>query len=122
MEIIQAPISTNHMSAMFFEGVVATGEKDGKNYTLKTYQTGELGYNDQMYLGAEIRELGVSGAINDVDIDEEQTVDIYVDKFLVITEEGVELTLTTELLPDENMIFNDFEEAWIGFNNFINNK
>lgn len=121
MEIIQHPVSPNHMSAMFFEGVVATGVKDGKNYTLKTYQTGELGFNDQMYMGAEIRELGASGAINDVDIDEENTVDIYVDKFLVITEEnGMDLPLISELLPDGDMIFNDFPEAVGMFNQFLN--
>jgi hypothetical protein len=77
MKILQEPISDNHLSAMFFDGVVAV---DGEN-ALVTYQDGELGYKEDLYIGGAIRELGETGAINDNDIDEEETVDIYDDKF-----------------------------------------
>jgi len=117
MKIVQQPISGNHESAMFFDGVVATGEKDGKKYTLKTWQTGELNYNGKDYSEGQIRQLGQMGILDDTDIDEEETVDIYVDRFLAITEEGQEVDDEIQ----EN-VFNDFEEAIEAFENFLNNK
>lgn len=121
MKILQNPISEEHKSAMFFDGVVATGEKDGKKYTLKTFQDGELVFWDDLYIGAEIRELAETRVgkskhylINDVDVDEEETVDIHVDKFLAITEEGVEVD--TE---KQDNIYNDFDEAVEAFKNFL---
>ena len=114
MKIIQNPISDEHKSAMFFDGIVATGERDGKKYTLKTFQDGKVGFNDKLYIGSEIRTLGETGAINDTDIDEEDTVDIYVDKFFVITEEGVVLDK-----EEDFDVYNEFDEAVIVFRNFL---
>jgi hypothetical protein len=107
MKILQNPISDNHLSAMFFDGVVA---EDG-DYSLVTYQDGELGYKDKLYIGAEIRELGETGAINDNDVDEEFTVDIYVDKFFAIKYNDTIL---------EEYIYNDYDEAIEEFENFLN--
>lgn len=115
MKTIQKPLSDDHQSAMFFDGVVATGTKDGINFTLKTFQDGEVGFNDKLYIGSEIRALGETGAINDTDIDEEDTVDIYVDKFFAITVEGVEVD--TE---EQDNIYNDYEEALEAFKDFLN--
>jgi len=113
MKTVQTPISDNHQSAMFFDGVVATGTKDGVNYTLKTYQDGEISYKDKLYVGSEIRDLGATGAINDDDIEAEDSVDVYVDRFFVITAEGAEVN-------DENEVENDYEEAIEAFENFLN--
>ena len=107
MKILQEPISDNHLSAMFFDGVVAV---DGEN-ALVTYQDGELGYKEDLYIGGAIRELGETGAINDNDIDEEETVDIYVDKFFAISYKGTVL---------EDTVYNDYEEAIEEFENFLN--
>ncbi len=115
MKTIQNPISDNHHSAMFFHGVVATGEKDGKNYTLKTFQDGELEFDGDLYIGDTIRELGKTGKINDDDVEEEITVGILVDKFFAITEEGVEVDV------DENdHIYNYYNDAMKAFENFLN--
>jgi len=104
MKILQKPISVNHKSAMFFDGLVA--ECDGN--TLTTYNDGELYYKDKLYVGAEIRELGETGAVNDGDIEAEVTVNILVDKFFVINN-------------DEDKIFVDYDEAIQEFETFLNN-
>lgn len=117
MEILQKPITEDHESAMFFNGIVATGEKGGKKYTLKTFQDGELGYRNKLYVGGEIRELAKLGVIDDADVDEEDIVDIFVDKFFVITEEGEEVDVDSY---DDNLYFNDYEQAIEGFENFLN--
>jgi len=114
MKILQNPISGKHKSAMFFDGVVATGKRDGKKYTLKTFQDGEVGFDAKMYIGAQIRALGETGAINDFDIDLEDRIDIFVDKFLAITEEGVEV----DTVKQDN-IYNEFDEAVEAFKNFL---
>ena len=84
MKKLQNPVSDNHKSAMFFDGVVATHN----GYVLKTFQDGELMFMDKEYIGAEIRELGQKGLLDDQDIDSEDTVDIMVDKFLAIYKDG----------------------------------
>jgi len=122
MEIIQAPISTNHMSSMFFNGVVAYGKaNNGKTYVLRTEQQGQIVFEGQEYLEGQIRELGKSFAIDDNDIDAEDEVTILVDNFLTIAEveEGNLENILDMDLQDESRIFNDFEEGWIGFNNFL---
>jgi len=122
MEIIQAPISTNHMSSMFFDGVVAYGKaNNGKTYVLRTEQQGQIVFEGQEYLEGQIRELGKSLAIDDNDIDAEDEVTILVDNFLTIAEveEGNLENILDMDLQDESRIFNDFEEGWIGFNNFL---
>jgi hypothetical protein len=111
MKIIQIPITANHKSAMFFDGVIATAKSknlDG-DYSLVTYQDGELVYNDKLYVGKEI--LALIGIINDTDIEDEVTVDIHVDKFFSINYNGTVL---------EDLIFCDYDEAIAGFQEFIN--
>jgi hypothetical protein len=105
MKILQNPISDSHLSAMFFDGVVATKG----DYSLVTYQDGELVYDDKLYIGKEI--IGLSDVINDVDIEDEVTVDIHVDKFFAIKYNDVIL---------EEYIYNDFDEAIEEFKNFLN--
>lgn len=106
MKIIQKPVSVNHKSAMFFDGVIAI---DG-NHSLVTYQDGELVYNDKLYVGAEIRELGETGAVNDGDVEAEVTVDIHVDKFFAINYNGTIL---------EDYVYCDFDEAIKEFEIFL---
>ena len=106
MKILQTPISANHTSAMFFDGVVAT---EGNN-SLVTMQDGELVYNDKLYIGKEI--IGLSDVINDVDIDDEVTVDIHVDKFFAINYNGAVL---------EDYVYGNYDEAMLEFTNFLKN-
>ncbi len=111
MKILQIPITANHKSAMFFDGVIATAKSknlDG-DYSLVTYQDGELVYNDKLYVGKEI--LALIGIINDESIEDEVTVDIHVDKFFSINYNGTVL---------EDLIFCDYDEAIAGFQEFLN--
>jgi hypothetical protein len=121
MKTIQQPISNVHKSSMFFDGVVATGEKDGKKYELRTQQIGEITIfpeQDELSpihaIGEEIRKLGDDGVINDNNIEEGDTVDICVDNFLVIAEEG-----DANYVEDEERIFNYYDEAIEAFKKFL---
>jgi hypothetical protein len=107
MKILQTPISPNHTSPMFFDGVIAT---EG-NSSLVTFQDGELVYNDKLYIGREIIKL--SYFINDVDIDEEVSVDIHVDKFFAIKHNDVVL---------EDYVYNNYDVAISEFTNFLKNS
>lgn len=109
MKILQTPISANHKSAMFFDGVIATGGRVHK-CSLITFQDGELVYDDKLYIGKEI--IGLSDKINDQDIDDEVTVDIHVDKFFAIVIDG-------QKVEDEDDVYNDFDEAIEAFKEFI---
>lgn len=101
MKILQNLVSDNHKSSMFFDGVVATQN----GYELRTYQDGEIGFNNKHYIGVEIRELGQQGLINDTDIENEDIVDIMVDKFIAIYKEG-----SNE--PIHNLfIFDNYDDA-----------
>jgi len=111
MKILQTPISANHKSAMFFDGVVATAKSknlDG-DYSLVTLQDGELVYDDKLYVGKEI--IGLSDAINDVDVEDEVTVDIHVDKFFAIQYNDTVI---------EEYVYCDYDEAIEGFTQFLN--
>lgn len=108
MKIIQNPISENHKSAMFFHGVVAT---EG-NHSLVTYQDGELLFMDNEHIGAEIRELGQKGLIDDNDIENEDTVDIHVDKFFAITTDGANV-------GEDDAVYCDYDEAIEAFEEFL---
>jgi hypothetical protein len=110
MKILQTPITANHKSAMFFDGVIATAKSknlDG-DYSLVTYQDGELVYNDKLYVGKEIQDL--IGIINDTDIENEVIVDIHVDKFFVIKYGDALL---------EDFVYCDFDEALKAFEDFL---
>ena len=100
MEIIQKPISPEHKSAMFFDGVIA--RKDGLE--VRTYQTGEILFMGMILVGLEIVKLGQTGIIDDEVIEEEHTVDIHVDKFLVIAEQDGNIL-------DEDYIFDNYDDA-----------
>ena len=111
MKIIQKPQSANHKSAMFFDGVIATAKSknlDG-DYSLVTYQDGELVYKDKLYVGAETKLL--IGLVDDNDIENEDVVDIHVDKFFSINYNGTVL---------EDLIFCEYDEAIAGFQEFLN--
>ena len=100
MEIIQKPISPEHKSAMFFDGVIA--RKDGLE--VRTYQTGEILFMGMLLVGLEIVKLGQTGIIDDEVIEEERTVDIHVDKFFVIAEQDGNVL-------DEDYIFDNYDDA-----------
>jgi len=104
MKILQTPISASHLSAMFFDGVVATNG----DYSLVTYQDGELVYDDKLYVGKEI--IGLSDDINDVDIEDEVTVDIHVDKFFAIKYNDTIL---------EEYVMSHYDDAMLVFTNFL---
>lgn len=101
MKILQNPISPNHKSAMFFDGIVAT--KGGLE--ARTFQSGELEFMDNEHIGEEIVELGRKGLINDDDVENEETVDIHVDKFI-----GIYLAGTDELF-DEDYLYDNYDDA-----------
>jgi len=90
---------------MFFDGVIATKG----DYSLATIQDGELVYDDKLYIGKDI--ITLTDKINDVDIDDEVTVDIWVDKFFAIKFNDTIL---------EEYVYCDFDDAIEGFTNFLN--
>jgi hypothetical protein len=110
MKILQTPFSNAHKSAMFFEGSIAYS----RGYDLKTYQDGEIVFNKEIYVGKEIIELGKTGSINDNDIDLEERVDILVDKFFTITVDDV--------VVDDTLMFNDYDEAIEEFKDFLDDN
>jgi hypothetical protein len=107
MKILQKPFSDNHKSAMFFHGIIAT--KD--NYTLETFQDGEIAYEDKIYVGVETPELAKLDEVFDNDIEDELIVEIYVDKFIVIKYKG-------ELISDE-LMFDNYDEAMQKFKYYL---
>ena len=106
MKILKTPITANHKSAMFFDGIIAIGNDS----VLTTYQTGEIVYNGKTYVGKEIQSL--IGILNDTDIEDEITIEILVDKFFTIEYKGVVL---------EDIVFDNYDEAIKGFETFLNN-
>jgi len=111
MKILQNQVSEVRKSPFFYHGVIA----EGKGFKLETYQDGELVYDDGLtmktYVGAETPKLAKTDCY-DADIDAEVIVDIYVDKFFIITKDGVPF-------DDESMIFTEYDEAILGFKNFL---
>lgn len=101
METLQKPISPEHKSAMFFDGVIA--RKNGLE--LRTYQDGEIQFMGMVLVGLEIVKLGQTGIIDDEVIEEERTVDILVDKFIAVYEEGKENPM------DEDHIYDNYDDA-----------
>jgi hypothetical protein len=104
MKILQQPISVNHKSAMFFDGLVA--ECDGNKLT--TYNDGEINFMGNIHVGKELIDLGQKELINDDDI-EKETVDILVDKFFMIND-------------NEDMLYDNYDEAIQAFETFLNKK
>ena len=101
MKTLQFPISVDHKSAMFFDGVIA--EHNG--FKLEMYQDGELIYDGDLYIGKAILDLAIDGSIGDPDVDDDHSpcVGVLVDKFFTITKEGV--------IVDDDLMFNDYDEA-----------
>ena len=122
MEIIQAPVSENHKSAMFFNGVVAYGKaENGKTYVLTTEGESEILYDGESWLSGQLRELATKFNIDDEMIEEEQEVDILVDGWLVIAEvngRNFEDILYAED-QDEDRIFDNYDDAIEGFELFL---
>jgi hypothetical protein len=112
MKILQTPISDNHKSAMFFNGVVA----EDKGYKLATYQDGEIEFMGNEHIGIEIIDLGKKGLINDNDVDNEETIDIFVDKFICIYNGDV---CDENLIDDGQLYFDNYDEAIEGFEEFL---
>ena len=100
METLQKPISDNHKSAMFFDGVIATRH----GLELRTFQTGEIQFMGNIFTGTTIIEMGKANLIDD-EVLEEPFVDILVDKFIAIYEEDRENPM------DEDYIFDNFDDA-----------
>jgi hypothetical protein len=103
MKILQEPISPNHLNAIFFDGVVAEGQYNRKNYTLETYQSGEVYFMGNIHAGKEVIDLGQKELINDDDI-ENETIDILVDKFIVLKCNG-------KIVNKDLLIFDNYNEA-----------
>lgn len=118
MKILQPLINYSHLSAFFYDGVIATGEKNGKQYLLVTNQTGEIivtiGDLEVYYSDKEIVKLGVDNIINDYDIDRGNNTVILVDKFFIITEIDEE----KEIFIDDYE-FDSYEEAIKCFEMFL---
>lgn len=122
MEIIQSPVSENHKSAMFFNGVVAYGKaKNGKTYVLTTETVGEILYEDKAYSGSELRELALQFGIDDDEIDAEENVGILVDAWLVIAEvNGMDFEDVLHVEDqDEDRIFDNYDDGIEEFENFL---
>lgn len=117
MNILQKPISDKHKSAMFFEGVIAEHNAEPNNLKLVTFQTGEIYFMGNIHVGNQIIELGKQGLIDDSDIEQaiynDGNVDILVDKFFTISINGV---------VDEDIIYNEYDEAIESFENLVTNQ
>ena len=99
MEILHRPLSPDHKSAMFFNGIIA--RKSGLE--LRTYQDGEINFKGNILIGFDIIKFGNTGLIDDEVLEEERDVSILVDKFFTITKDG-------EII-DDNLMFDDYDEA-----------
>ena len=105
MQIIQKPISADHKSAMFFNGLLATN----RGLELRTFNDGEIAYEGQHVIGDKIIEMGKANLINDNDIEDERNspVSILVDKFIAITNPNVD----DDGIFDEELIFDNYDDA-----------
>lgn len=107
MKTLQTPISEDHKSAMFFDGIIA---RDENGFSLETYQDGEIQFMGNVHVGLEIIELAKKGLIDDEDIENEETIDILVDKFFTIKH--------NDKLIDEDLMYDDYDEALEEFEEF----
>ena len=111
MKILQKQVSEFRQSPFFYHGVIA----ESKGFKLETYQDGELVYDEGLsmnsYVGADTPKLAETDCY-DTDIENEDIVDIYVDKFFAITKDGA-------LVDEDDLIFNKYNEALEGFKEFL---
>jgi len=110
MKILQTAVSETQKNAMFYHGVIATAD----GYKLETFQDGELTYDGDDYCGEETVELAKTD-LTDADLDDEVIVDIAVDKFFAITLNG-------ELVDEDKLVFDDYDEAIEAFEDFLNER
>lgn len=123
MKILQQPFTNRHKNAMFFDGKIF--ESDNGEYSIQTFQDGEVGYNNQMYAGKETIELREH--INDEDLEREdyRILTILVDKFfcLAYKDKPVEEEIENLDENEENLycdyVYCDYDEALQGFKNFL---
>jgi len=112
MKILQKQVSEIHDSAFFYHGVIA----EDKGFKLETYQDGEIMYDggDHMktYIGAETPKLATETDICDSDIENEDIVDIFVDKFFAITKDG-------EVMDEGELYFDNYSDAIHEFRKFV---
>lgn len=104
MKIIQEPVSDNHKSAMFFHGLVAING----DYAIKTWQDGEIELDNILYVGEDIR-LHLCDDITDEDIENENGINIYVDKFFVLAKRTKYGALRT--VDNDVFVYDNFDEA-----------
>src|SRR5208283_116284 len=114
MKILQKPISPKHKSAMFYDGIVAV---DG-DYSLVTYQSGEIGWKDEVYIDKQIINLAKSGFINDDNIETEDCLEIYVDKFITFAYKG-NVGVISEASEITKYFYNNYDEAIKAFEHFM---
>lgn len=109
MKILQNRVSEIHTSPFFYHGVIA----EHGDFKLETYQDGEIMYDcEKTYVGAETPKLATETDICDSDIENEDIIDIYVDKFFCITFDG-------KLLDVEDLYFDNYDDAIKEFEKLI---
>jgi len=122
MEILQARLSENHESSMFYNGVIAYGKaENGKTYVLTTEGQAEISMQHGNCLSPEIIEMGKTMYLQDEDLDEELILSILVDNWFVIAEArgtDIEDILYAED-QDEDRIFETYTDAVEGFKEFL---
>jgi hypothetical protein len=97
---------------MFFNGIIATGNKNNIDYVLRTETMPEINFNDKVLYGEEIITLAKNNTLNDNSIEDEVLVDIHVDGWIVISEAN-----SDECIDDQN--FDNYDEAIEEFINFL---
>lgn len=109
MKILQHPISSDHKSAFFFNGVIA----EANGFKLETFQDGEITYDDDLYIGEAILRLAEDDVIGDPDVEDDGSpcVQILVDKFIAVTLDG-------KPVDDEAFIYDNYDDAIEGFKKF----
>lgn len=112
MKILQSPISENHKSAMFFDGIIAEFDSIYGKYKLETYQTGEIIFDGMIWTGKEIIGAAKERFISDIDIENKSKTTILVDKFITITFNG-------SLVDDDYLMFDNYDDALTAFKALI---
>jgi hypothetical protein len=137
IEIQQVPITENHKSSFFFDGVIAEGQRkrDGKTFYLRTDSIPELVAmyydEDTAFVGDEIIDLAKEDKINDEDIKDRELCDIHVDAWFVISDskERNELTDMARIEGDVNfyddsvclICSDDYDQALEEFQVYLDN-
>jgi len=137
IEIQQVPITENHKDCVFFDGVIAEGQRkrDGKTFYLRTDSIPQLyAYyydEDTVFTGEEIIHLACKEAINDNDIKDRELVGMVQDGYFVISEskEMNEFADMARIEGDENfyddsvclICSDDYDQALEEFRVYLDN-